>query len=224
MTLKNTPLNLIFLLVLVLLIELWALKAQSICRPKYGCDLALASYYVADDDEEATNLTHISHLFSLQIPQILKFNPNLQKNPNSPNDSIPVPPRTRVRVPFTCDCLNEDFLGHTFAYTARHGDTYRRIAQRFFANLTTEDWVGRMNLLVPTDLPDGVRINVTVNCSCGDGHVSRDYGLFLTYPIRNGEGLAEVAAENGVPAEVIRRYNVESNFSAGLVYVPAKGL
>ncbi|GFZ06346.1 chitin elicitor receptor kinase 1 [Actinidia rufa] len=76
----------------------------------------------------------------------------------------------------------------------------------------------------PTQIPDFVPINVTVNCSCGDRHVSVEYGLFTTYPLREGENLSSVAAESGVLAEVIRRYNPRSDFGAGsgLVFVPAK--
>lgn len=217
---QNTHLVLLLLLVLI---QLWILKAQSKCRPKYGCNLALASYYVVQQQGTTNNLSHISDLFGLQIPQILKYNPNLQiPNPN-PNTTLPSQIR-RIRIPFKCDCLNGDFLGHTFAYTARPGDTYAAVARRDFADLTTGEWLSKMNLLDPNDIPEGVTINVTVNCSCGDPRVSTEYGLFLTYPIRNGEGLTEVAAESGLPAEVIRRYNRGSNFSGGLVFVPAKGL
>ena len=74
-------------------------------------------------------------------------------------------------------------------------------------------------------VPDYVPINVTVNCSCGDQHVSKDYKLFATYPFRRGEDLSSVAAESGVPAHLLELYNPVSNFSAGngLVFVPAKG-
>ncbi|MFS7967144.1 putative non-specific serine/threonine protein kinase [Helianthus anomalus] len=36
---------------------------------------------------------------------------------------------------------------------------------------------------------DDATINVMVNCSCGNSSVSKDYGLFLTYPLRVGETL-----------------------------------
>ncbi|CAN1124214.1 Chitin elicitor receptor kinase 1, partial [Linum perenne] len=75
-------------------------------------------------------------------------------------------------------------------------------------------------------------VNVTVNCSCGNGDVSKDYGLFLTYPLREDDNLSSVAAAAAVgsggggivPAEVIRRYNVGVNFSqgSGLVYIPVQ--
>ncbi|XP_028755250.1 lysM domain receptor-like kinase 3 [Neltuma alba] len=198
---------------LLLLFQLCILRIEAKCRPKYGCELALASYYV---EGENANLTRISGLFDQKIPDILKYNPNL-RNPNTT-----LPAQIRLRLPFTCRCLNEEFLGHTFSYTMQRGDTYTSIAHKTFAGLTDDHWVSRVNLLQPNQIPTGTRVNVTVNCSCGDAHVSRDYGLFLTYPIRPGEGLSKVAAENGVPAELLQRYNPGSDFSAGLVFVPAR--
>jgi chitin elicitor receptor kinase 1 len=85
--------------------------------------------------------------------------------------------------------------------------------------------VQRVNTYPPNRIPVYVPINVTVNCSCGDRHVSKDYGLFMTYPLRPGENLSYVAAESGVPAALLELYNPGSNFSAGtgLVYLPARG-
>ncbi|KAA3478773.1 Proline-rich receptor-like protein kinase PERK1 [Gossypium australe] len=182
---------------------------------KTGCSLAFSSYYVW----EGSNLTYISTLFNKPISDILPYNPTVS-NPDK------IDAGTRIHVPFSCDCLNGDFLGHTFGYLTQFGDTYDRIASNAYANLTTEDWVRRVNVYDPTRIPDDEVINVTVNCSCGDRRVSRDYGLFATYPIRPGEDLEVIAAEVNVAAELIRRYNPVVNFSAGtgLVFVPAKGI
>lgn len=190
---------------------LLSFRAKAKC--KSGC-LALASYYVWD----GSNLTYISFIFGQQIPGILKYNPQV-------NDSDIFLTGTRINVPFSCDCLNSDFLGHTFTYITQHSDTYNKVAQIAFANLTTEEWVHRVNIYTPTRIPDHAAINVTVNCSCGDGDVSKDYGFFATYPLRPGEGLASVAAESGVPARLLKMYNKRSNFSSGdgLVFVPARG-
>lgn len=51
------------------------------------------------------------------------------------------------------------------------------------------------------------------------------YGLFATYPLRDGENLSTVAAAAGVTDDLVRRYNPAADFSAGtgLVFVPAKG-
>lgn len=104
------------------------------------------------------------------------------------------------------------------------GDTYDTVADTAYANLTTADWVERVNVYDSFHVPDDSPINVTVNCSCGDKLVSKDYGLFATYPLRPGESLASVAAAAGVPPEILRRYNPDVDFSSGsgLVFVPAK--
>ncbi|MED6144491.1 hypothetical protein PIB30_016159 [Stylosanthes scabra] len=186
-------------------------KSEASCSS--GCDLALASYYLWP----GTNLTYISTIFAKPQSEILKYNPGI-KNPDSLQD------QKRINVPFSCDCLNSDFLGHTFSYKTQHGDTYNNIAKHDFSNLTTEEWVSRVNSYPALHIPDDVLINVTVNCSCGDKHVSKDYGLFATYPLRFGEDLKSVAAESGVPAELLQRYNPGSDFGAGngIVFVPAK--
>ncbi|GMI93292.1 chitin elicitor receptor kinase 1, LysM-containing receptor-like kinase 1 [Hibiscus trionum] len=183
---------------------------------KTGCGLAFASYYVW----QGSNLTYISTIFNKRIPEILVYNRHVS-NPDE------IYTGTRINVPFSCDCLNGDFLGHTFGYVTQLGDTYGKIASNAYANLTTEDWVRRANVYDDTVIPDHVIINVTVNCSCGDRRVSNDYGLFSTYPIRPGERLSVVAAEANVSAELIRRYNPGVDFTAGSglnIFVPAKGI
>ncbi|KAG9145210.1 hypothetical protein Leryth_008975 [Lithospermum erythrorhizon] len=179
-----------------------------------GCDLALASYYVW----QGSNLTFIDNIFGPGIiPDILSFSENVP-NQNSITAGM------RIHIPFSCECLNGEFLAHTFVYETQFGDTYGKIASQPFSNLTTEDWVRRVNTYDPNDIPDHVPINVTVNCSCGDINVSADYGLFATYPLRPGENLSTIAATSGLPAELLQRFNQGLNFSAGegIAYVPAK--
>lgn len=69
-------------------------------------------------------------------------------------------------------------------------------------------------------------INVTVNCSCGDAGVSEEYGLFDTYPLRDGESLQSVATRFGLAGkeELLQRFNPGVNFSTGkgIVFVPVK--
>lgn len=163
-------------------------------------------------------MSYISNVFGRSIPDIVQYNPGIRDSNSINSDS-------RINVPFSCDCINGDFLGHTFQYETVSGDTYRKIATSAFANLTDEYWLNRVNTYAPNNIPDNVPINVTVNCSCGDGSVSEDYGLFLTYPLRRGENLSSVAKECGVPAELLRRYNPVADFAAGsgIVFVPAKG-
>lgn len=200
------PLSLISYLLLIFI------KVEAKCGT--SCGLALASYYVW----EGSNLTYISNIFNRNIPEILRYNPNV---PNQ--DSIRT--GTRINVPFSCECLNDDFLAHTFTYITQIGDTYDKVATDAFANLTNVYWVQRVNVFDPTKVPDFYPINVTVNCSCGDKGVSKSYGLFATYPLRPGENLSSVAMDSAVPAELLERFNPGSDFSAGsgLVFVPARG-
>ncbi|XP_017220372.1 chitin elicitor receptor kinase 1 isoform X1 [Daucus carota subsp. sativus] len=177
-----------------------------------GCSLALASYYLSN----GSNLTYISQLFS-QPPQLIqRYNPG--------QDAMRV--GSRVNIPFSCECINGDFLGHTFAYVAQPDDTYGKIAAVAFANLTTAYWMERVNVFDPTRIPDMGLINVTLNCSCGDRHVSKEYGLFVTYPLRPGEDLSSVARESGVPDKLLERFNPDTDFSDGaaIVFLPAKGI
>ncbi|CAL1397571.1 unnamed protein product [Linum trigynum] len=183
------------------------LSVEAKCRS--GCDLAFASYYVS----EGVNLTYISGIFSQPVSQILRY-----------NSGAAVAAGGKIRIPFPCECLNADFLGHTFSYVTQPGDTYSKIAADVFANLTTDDWVHRVNLYDTTRIPDYAAINVTLNCSCGDPGVSRSYGVFSTFPLRSGDSVASLSASTGLPPDLIRRYNPSSNFSAGsgLVFLPAR--
>ncbi|MCD7472899.1 hypothetical protein HAX54_014316 [Datura stramonium] len=175
--------------------------------------MAIASYHIWP----GANLTYISHIFNQTIPDILKYNPEIRNQDSITSD-------TRINVPFSCDCLNGDFLGHTFVYKTVFGDTYRKVATGAFANLTTEYWLKRVNNYDPTNIPDYAMINVTVNCSCGDGEVSDDFGLFATYPLRRGENLSTVAVASGVPAELLEKFNPGLDFGSGsgIVFVPAR--
>ncbi|KAI3740932.1 hypothetical protein L2E82_31407 [Cichorium intybus] len=186
-------------------------KVESKCTK--GCDLALASYYVA----QGSNLTYISNIFSQSIPEILRYNPQIHGG-----DSIET--GARINVPFSCLCLNDDFLGHTFKYQTQVGDTYGKIASEVFANLTDEYWIQRVNWFEAEQIPDFVDINVTVNCTCGNRQVSKNYGLFATYPLRPEEDLQSISRESSVPTMLLERFNPKSDFSAGLglVFVPAK--
>jgi len=58
---------------------------------------------------------------------------------------------------------------------------YVSIAELTFSNLTTSEWIERFNVYTSSDIPEFVKVNVTVNCSYGDREVSKDYGLFITY-------------------------------------------
>ncbi|XP_059661870.1 lysM domain receptor-like kinase 3 [Cornus florida] len=183
-------------------------------RCSKGCDLALGSYYVWP----LSNLTFISEVSSNQINDILSYNPQIPNQDSIQSD-------IRINIPFSCNCIGGQFLGHVFQYTVRSGDTYDKVANVYYANLTTTAWLERFNSYDPDHIPDtNARLNVTVNCSCGDSGVSKEYGLFVTYPLRPGESLDSVAAQANLSADLIQSYNRNSNFSSGngLVYIPGK--
>nr|GLL23032.1 lysM domain receptor-like kinase 3 [Ipomoea trifida] len=200
-------------------LSLSSLAPPAECRCSESCDLALASYYVW----EGTNLTFTSQLFSVPPADIVAYSPP----ENIPNqDSVLA--RTRILVPFRCDCLeNGEFLGRVFSYGVNPGDTYERVAETYYSNLTTVDSLRRFNSYTDNNIPDtGATLNVTVNCSCGDRDVSEEYGLFVTYPLRPGESLSSVANAANVSQDLVRRYNPGVNFNAGsgVVFVPGRGL
>ncbi|KAJ9551717.1 hypothetical protein OSB04_015762 [Centaurea solstitialis] len=204
-------LNLGFLFAAFLLLLSSIASIQSTCNR--GCDLALASYYVESGDE----LTSISQYTNTEdINDIIRYNPDTIPNEFS------IPSFIRINIPFSCDCIHGEFLGHVFSYDIRAEDTYTVIAERRYANLTTVEWIRRFNSYDPNLIPDTGRVNVTVNCSCGDGLVSKGYGLFVTYPLRPGESLDTVSSAANLSSDLIRRYNPDANFSSGLVYIPGR--
>lgn len=207
----NTTLKLT--IIISILVHTSSISAESKSCKK-GCNLAIASYYI----EQGSNLTYISTIFHQNIPTILQYNPHIS-NPDT------IQTGTRINLPFSCECINADFLGHTFSYVTQRDDTYVKVASFVFANLTTDVWIQRVNYYDPNQVPDFVPINVTVNCSCGDGRVSTDYGLFATYPLLKGESLAGLAMETGVSADLLQRFNqgVDFNAGSGIVFLPARG-
>ncbi|KAF0914392.1 hypothetical protein E2562_028484 [Oryza meyeriana var. granulata] len=192
------------------------------CRA--GCPLALAAYYFSPE----SNLTFIASLFGIGDYQaLLPYNPAIT-NPDY------VVTGDRVYVPFPCSCLAlpaapvSTFLAGAIPYPlSRGGDTYDAVAAKY-ANLTTAAWLNATNAYPPKRIPGAGTVNVTVNCSCGDERVSRRYGLFLTYPLWDGETLASAAVQYGFssPAEMelIRSYNpgMEGVSGKGIVFIPVK--
>ncbi|KAI4331038.1 hypothetical protein MLD38_029267 [Melastoma candidum] len=206
---------------LVVAVRLLVLTADAQCTQK--CDQALASYYVW----QGTNLTFISKAFGVSIAEIVNYNKNAI--PNQDN----VLWGTRINVPFTCSCLrdsnNVEFLGHVFMYSVMQGDTYSTVATEYYSNLTTAAWLMKFNTYSESGIPDTAVLNVTVNCSCGNSDVSKDYGLFITYPLRPEDTLASIAASENLTSvniteKLLTEYNPGVNFSqgSGLVYIPGK--
>ncbi|PIN11222.1 Serine/threonine protein kinase [Handroanthus impetiginosus] len=198
-------------LVFFILNIFWA-AAKSQCTQ--SCD-ALASYYIPP----GRTLTFISLRFQTTINNITSYNPQIT-NPDL------IQSDTRINVPFSCNCINNDFMGHQFAYRARSGNTYKTIAELSYSNLTTVEMMTRFNMFTPENIPDASDLNVVVNCSCGNPRVSKDYGLFITYPLRPGENLSVLANAFGLPEGLLQDYNPGVDFSrgSGLVFIPGRGI
>ncbi|XP_037446422.1 chitin elicitor receptor kinase 1-like [Triticum dicoccoides] len=217
------PLLLPFLLLLLLLASNMATAAGDGCSA--GCDLALGSYYVTKN----TNITYIAQLFGFTDYRLLaKYNPGL------PNLDDVAAAGYRVDVPFPCECLARPsdpastYLAASIPYKVVTGETYASIANNYI-NLTTADWLQATNTYPPNNIPDDATVNVTVNCSCGDARISTDYGLFRTFPLRDWDTLASVAATRDLSSpeqmDIVRRYNpgMDGATGSGIVYIPAKG-
>ncbi|XP_057725816.1 lysM domain receptor-like kinase 3 [Arachis stenosperma] len=182
-----------------------------------GCDLALASYLVYP----RVGLGSIaSFMHSNVVPNsnvIISYNKD--KMPNN----LPVS-FTTINIPFPCDCINGEFLGHVFEYSAIEGDTYDLIASLRYSDLTTVEILQRFNNYDPNHVPVNAKVNVTVNCSCGDSHVSKDYGLFVTFPLRVGNTLLQIANQTKLDPKLLQSYNPGVNFNQtrGIVFIPGR--
>ncbi|KAJ0988723.1 hypothetical protein J5N97_007079 [Dioscorea zingiberensis] len=200
--------------VLLVALAISPLPSESSCQRE--CD-ALASYFVTS---ETGNLSLVSNLFGVSNEAIMTAS-------NITNKDILIA-GTRLSVPIQCQCLaGGAYSADPIPYTLVRGDTYNIIAQDRFNNLTTSTWLAATNNYPAINVPEGAKINVTVNCSCGDASISTDYGYFETYPLRDGENLRSVAAAFNFSSpenlQLLREYNPGVNFSSGdIVFVPTK--
>ncbi|KAL5076242.1 hypothetical protein RYX36_015226 [Vicia faba] len=189
--------------------------AQSKCTK--GCSLALANFYII----QGTNFSYITSIMKSSVltkpEDIVDYN-----RETVPNKDIIIAGE-RVNIPFPCDCINDEFLAHTFSYDVQTGDTYESVAGSNYANLTSVQELRNFNSYPPNNIPDTGTLNVTVNCSCGDREIG-DYGLFVTYPLRPGETLGSVANSTKLDPGLLQRYNPGVNFNqgSGLVFIPGK--
>ncbi|KAG0502611.1 hypothetical protein HPP92_002683 [Vanilla planifolia] len=173
-----------YLFLLPLLASILSLTESTCSR---GCELALASYYVSPN----TTLSHVSSIFgNASYGDILQYNHGII-------DGGSILTGSRINISFPCDCINGDFLGRTFSYLTVGEENYDRIAGYDYANLSNSDVLSLLNRYPPTGMPSGSKVNVAVTCFCGDESVSKDYGLFVTYPLRGEDSLRSLAAGYG---------------------------
>ncbi|XP_075668613.1 lysM domain receptor-like kinase 3 [Castanea sativa] len=203
---------------LLVLVSVCFSIAESKCSK--GCDLALASYYVMPE----TNLTFVAQVLQSNLninpSTIVSYNKQTIANENSVQNGV------KASVPFPCDCINGQFLGHMFEYTVHSGVTYKTVAQEYYANLTTYQLLQQYNSYDPNDTNTNTntKLNVMVTCSCGNSLVSKNYGLFITYPLRPEDTIESIASATSLSVELLEGYNPGKNFSqgSGVVYIPAK--
>ncbi|KAG2712141.1 hypothetical protein I3760_04G111500 [Carya illinoinensis] len=197
-------------------------RAESKCSKQCDHHLALASYYVSDGADLSFISTLLQSTLNINADTILTY--NKQKIPNKNSTQLQ---NITINVPFPCECIEDEFLGYIFNYSLQSGDYYKKVARKWYANLTTVDLLLKFNTYDPSMLPDYGTLNVPVTCSCGNSEVSEDFGLFITYPLRAGDTLESVAAETGLNTSyttLLQSCNPGVNFSqgSGVVYIPGK--
>ncbi|XP_045830435.1 lysM domain receptor-like kinase 3 isoform X2 [Trifolium pratense] len=211
MKLKNV------LLLVFLFVECVFFKVESKCVK--GCDIALASYYVLPLVELPSVKNFMQSKIVTNSSDILnKYNKVLVTNHGNIFSFF------RINIPFPCECIGGEFLGHVFEYTAKEGDTYDLIANTYYVSLTTVELLKKFNSYDPNHIPAKAKVNVTVNCSCGNSQVSKDYGLFITYPLRTGDTLKKIANESKLDEGLLQNYNPGVDFSkeSGIVFIPGR--
>nr|6XWE_A Chain A, LysM domain receptor-like kinase 3 [Medicago truncatula] len=185
-----------------------------------GCDVALASYYIIP----SIQLRNISNFMQSKIVLTNSFDVIMSYNRDVVFDKSGLISYTRINVPFPCECIGGEFLGHVFEYTTKEGDDYDLIANTYYASLTTVELLKKFNSYDPNHIPVKAKINVTVICSCGNSQISKDYGLFVTYPLRSDDTLAKIATKAGLDEGLIQNFNQDANFSigSGIVFIPGR--
>ncbi|KAK4275998.1 hypothetical protein QN277_019001 [Acacia crassicarpa] len=188
-------------------------SAESSCSK--SCDLALASYYVWP----GSNLSYIAQ--QMRSPILTDETVIVSYNKDQTISRDYVQSTTRINIPFPCDCLQDGSPGHLFQYTINQGDTYKTVAETYYANLTTVELLRKFN---GDTIPASGTLNVAVSCYCGNSQVSKLYGLFITWPLRPEDTLQSIASNEKLDAGLLQKYNRGVNFSqgSGLVYIPGK--
>ncbi|XP_045830259.1 lysM domain receptor-like kinase 3 isoform X2 [Trifolium pratense] len=204
-------------ILLILFLHCVIFNVESKCVK--GCDVALASYYIMP-------LVQLPNITTFMQSKIVKNSPKVIMSYNKDivfsNDNVFS--YFRINIPFPCECIGGEFLGHVFEYSSSEGDTYDLIANTYYASLTTVEVLKKFNSYDPNHIPVKAKVNVTVNCSCGNSQISKDYGLFITYPLRARDNLQKIASDSELDEGVIQSFNSGVNFSkgSGIVFIPGR--
>ncbi|KAL3679668.1 hypothetical protein R1sor_022624 [Riccia sorocarpa] len=187
--------------------------AESACKPRLGCSAGLAYYKLVDND----NLIALSNRFMTTLEEVQRYN-NIPSTSSVQKDQM-------VLFPFPCECTDNN-LGFTFFYTVQLGDSLDKIAENLYQNLATKEMIREANSqITDTTLPQGYDLKVPVNCYCGDPGISPDYGLFVTYPVRQGDNVSGLAEQFQAGEQTIEKFNPSVNWNSlstanDIVYIP----
>ncbi|CAJ2653707.1 unnamed protein product [Trifolium pratense] len=210
--------NVLVLLLFFMFLDCVLLKVESKCLK--GCDIALASYYVmpAFKFQIITGFMQSKIVTNNSSDILNRYNKILVTNHANIFSFF------RINIPFPCECIEGEFLGHVFEYTAKEGDTYDLIANTYYASLTSVEVLKKFNSYDLNHIPVKAKVNVAVNCSCGNSQISKDYGLFITYPLRASDTLQKIASDSKLDEGVIQSFNSGVNFSkgSGIVFIPGR--
>ncbi|AES99915.2 LysM receptor kinase K1B [Medicago truncatula] len=206
------------LLLFILFLDCVFFKVETKCVK--GCDVALASYYIMP----SIQLINVSNFIQSKIVLTNSFDVIMSYNRVVVFDKSGLISYTRINVPFPCECIGGEFLGHVFEYTTKEGDDYDLIANTYYASLTTVELLKKFNSYDPNHIPVKAKINVTVICSCGNSQISKDFGLFVTYPLRSDDTLAKIATKADLDEGLLQNFNQDANFSkgSGIVFIPGR--
>ncbi|KAL2629729.1 hypothetical protein R1flu_014415 [Riccia fluitans] len=196
-------------------ISQWIPVSEGTCKPREGCSAALAYYKLVAND----NLLSLSDRFMTTVQEVQRYN------------NIPVPDSVLedqvVLFPFPCKCT-DDNLGYSFLYSVKLDDTITEIAEDLYENLSRNEWISKANPSIKdTTIYEGLRLNIPVNCSCGDPDISLEYGLFVTYPLRSGDNVSGLAEQFQTDELTIQKYNPSVNWNRlspgeDIIYIPQR--
>ena len=123
--------------------------------------------------------------------------------------------QTPLYIRLACGCSNGTYF-RSVGHKVVAGDTYARISQVTYENLTTYQAMEAANPTIPaTGIQIGATLNVPLRCACPTASQETNSGttLLLTYVIRPQESLADIASHFNVTTGVIEAANSVANSS-----------
>lgn len=108
-----------------------------------------------------------------------------------------------ILIPIDCKCDNGIIFEAQLRRTAVSGESFDEIAFSF-QGLTTCDSIWEKNPKIsPWNLRGRIGISVPVECACPSSSFDSKKSLLLSYPVKEGDTLAELAVEFNVSVQAI---------------------